>query len=217
MAALSAAIEEAAGYKALELEVEAAVALRERWERRAVAVSRLDSIIAEARDPVSSLCLPGRGIWLRRTGKIVTRCLSWPQVRAPLDCALEKAGAAEAQAVLSDRAARIEAAIEAARSTNISVARAKRLQKELQAQAAAAAASLVLGRAVAEAAMALQPAAGHTSQLQVVPNAELASCFSPVPQLKQSCHLSRSCLTRTADCVSRSSHTMHEMRLWCPS
>ncbi len=46
---LSAAIEEASAYMALEEEVEAAVALRERWERRAGAVARLDSVIVEAR------------------------------------------------------------------------------------------------------------------------------------------------------------------------
>ena len=46
---LTAAIEGASAYQALEEEVEAAVALRERWERRAGAVARLDSVIVEVR------------------------------------------------------------------------------------------------------------------------------------------------------------------------
>ena len=48
------------------------------------------------------------------------------------------------QGDLSRRAAQLEAGMEAARSTNISVARAKKLLKELQAQAAAAGAALEL-------------------------------------------------------------------------
>ena len=80
----------------------------------------------------------------------------------PLDTVSE-AAASEVQAELTGRAARLEAAIEAARSTNISVARAKRLQKELQAQAAAAAASATLRTALAEAAAA----GGQLSGLQV--------------------------------------------------
>ncbi len=52
---LTAAIEDASAYKALEEEVEAATALRERWERRAGAVARLDSVIAEVR---LQTCLP---------------------------------------------------------------------------------------------------------------------------------------------------------------
>ena len=47
VAALSAAIAEASAYEALEVEVEAAAALRERWERRAEAVAQLDSVVAE--------------------------------------------------------------------------------------------------------------------------------------------------------------------------
>ena len=50
---LTAAIEEASAYKALEEDVEAAVVLRERWERRAGAVARLDSVIVEVR-----VCIP---------------------------------------------------------------------------------------------------------------------------------------------------------------
>ena len=46
---LRAAIAEASAYKALDEEVEAAIALRERWERRAGAVARLDSVIVEVR------------------------------------------------------------------------------------------------------------------------------------------------------------------------
>ena len=81
----------------------------------------------------------------------------------------EEAGAADARAVLADRAAQLDAAIEAARGANISVARAKRLQKELQAQAAAAGASLALGEAVAEAAAAAaQTADGQLRSLQVM-------------------------------------------------
>jgi hypothetical protein len=47
VAVLSAAIADASAYDALEVEVEAATALRERWERRADAVAQLDSVIAE--------------------------------------------------------------------------------------------------------------------------------------------------------------------------
>jgi len=75
-----------------------------------------------------------------------------------------EAGAAHARAILVNRAAQLDAAIEAARSANISVTRAKRLQKELQAQAAAAGASLALSEAVA----AVAPTAdGQPRSLQV--------------------------------------------------
>ena len=47
VAALSAAITDASAFDALEVEVEAATALRERWERRAEAVAQLDSVVAE--------------------------------------------------------------------------------------------------------------------------------------------------------------------------
>ena len=83
-------------------------------------------------------------------------------MRAPFKTGSE-AAAAEVQAELTGRAARLETAIEAARSTNISVARAKRLQKELQAQAAAAAASVTLRTALEEAATS----GGQLSSLQV--------------------------------------------------
>ena len=71
------------------------------------------------------------------------------------------------RAVLVKRGAQLDAAIEAARSTNISVTRAKRLQKELQAQAAAAGASLVLVKAVAEAPSTAAAADGLLRSLQV--------------------------------------------------
>ncbi len=74
------------------------------------------------------------------------------------------------RSALGDRAAQLDAAIEAARSANISVTRAKRLQKELQAQAAAAGASLALGEAVAEAAAAPPTADGQPRSLQVCIN-----------------------------------------------
>ena len=74
-----------------------------------------------------------------------------------------EASAQQVQAELMDRAARLEAAIEAARSTNISVARAKRLQKELHSQAAAAAASMSLREALADVAAA----GGQLFSLQV--------------------------------------------------
>ena len=186
------------------MEVEAAVALRERWERRADAVTQLENIIVEVWVVGLALCPPSlaareiQAVHDLEHGRVGTvgvqycvpcRAFCMPhnsaccaqarvamctarQVRAPLVAGQE--GPAETQAVLSDRAARLEAAIEAARSTNISVSRAKRLHKELQAQAAAAAASLVLGEAVAEAAA--PTAAAQLSHLQV--HARAHGCLS---------------------------------------
>ena len=110
----------------------------------------------------------------------VTVVRAGSQVRAPLDCLPGEAGAADARAVLVDRAAKLDAAIEAARSANISVTRAKRLQKELQAQAAAAGASSVLGEAVAEAAAAALTACGQYSSLQVLDGRKPLACNSEV-------------------------------------
>lgn len=64
------------------------------------------------------------------------------QVREPLELLVEASSAVTAlESELSTRSKRLESAIDVARSTSISVAKAKRLLKELQAQGAAAAAA----------------------------------------------------------------------------
>lgn len=63
---------------------------------------------------------------------------------SPIDGNQESSAAAAAQAEIRTRLCWLDAAIEAARAANISVARAKRLAKELHVQGAAAAAALEL-------------------------------------------------------------------------
>ena len=55
VAALSAAIEQAAQFEALEAEIEAAEALRERWLRRAEATEQLEAVMQEV-SARSTLC-----------------------------------------------------------------------------------------------------------------------------------------------------------------
>ena len=64
------------------------------------------------------------------------------QIREPLEPRVEASSAVTAVvSELSARSKRLESAIDVARSTSISVAKAKRLLKEIQAQGAAAAAA----------------------------------------------------------------------------
>eukprot|EP00884_Botryococcus_braunii_P020575 jgi/Botrbrau1/7200/Bobra.0300s0026.1 len=151
---LTAAINAAAIYPSLQLEVQEARTLKERWERRAEAVARLDAVMEAVRqnpDNVSPSCSSFWEEW-------------------------------------ACRISRLEQAIDDAREANISVNRAKRLVKDMQAQAAAADAATRLeevlqhkpcGSGVLKAALAKAEAAATAAAASGTRLAEGAELLVP--------------------------------------
>jgi hypothetical protein len=113
---LAAAIDAASKYPSLQEEVAQVEAMRERWALRAAAQQQLDLAIESARSPAPSDIVITSVSSIEASILSLNEELFWKE--------------------LNSRVGLVEAAIEAARQSSISVARAKKLLSDLQAQGA---------------------------------------------------------------------------------